>query len=334
MQTQIENRLIIFVTMKDHFKRQEENFPYSNYIDYRIFVETKNNKWSVDRRYSNFETLHNELKKKISPLPDFPEKRFFSMSDKTIQERKEHFCLYLNYILIKTNFTTNNILLEFLAIEKELIMMLLKYPTIIHRNTINNSSLINVEKKNRKSKSAKVQKNNLFISFHKSSKSNHIDEFIYSLEENKENICNNALELWQSMKKKKKWEILTRENIIKLFFGNKSTFNKNGLLYHCGNIQKNKLGSEACLDLIAKLVDYETNPDCENCVIILRMSRIEHIEKMNLESHLMSNKLLVTINAFKILKVIIANENELKIDDVLKDKSNIEKFNNFILNNE
>ena len=336
---QINNRLLFFVSIKEHTIFKEDNFPYSDYIKYNIQVETRNRKWYVFRRYKNFETLHNELQKKIHNLPKFPEKRFFSMSDCTIQERKELFSKYLNFVLSKPNFSIYIVLLDFLDIDKELILLLQKYPTTIHRNTITRDPFFKICRKI--SKSALVLKDNLSLSsYDKINESTEldkvkidkIDEFINSLELNKESICQNVKDFWHFVKKTKKLENLNREDIMKLFYGNRSCLNKNGLIFHCGNIIKNVLGSEACLDLIAKLIDYETNSDSENCIFFLKMSRIEHLEKMNLESHLRSNKPLVILNVFKILKVLINIENGPKIDDILKDKNNIEKFSSFLSN--
>ena len=332
---QKENRIFIFVSIIDHFNGVEETFPYSKFTNYRIIIETKYKKWTVDRRYKQFEELHNQMKMKISPLPKFPEKRFFSRNSNTIRERKELFSQYINYILAKINFISNNFITEFLGIDKELIAILLKCPTAICRNPLNKSSTIQDCSRARKSRSH-IHKDNLYSSFNRSeikpkieNESNHIDELLINLENNKENICQIVNEWWKLMKRKKKWESLKREDIYKLLFGN-NVLKNNGLLNHCGSINKNVLGAEACLDLVAKLIDYETNPDCENCIFFLKMSTILQIQKMNLDMHLMSNKPLVITNSFKILKALVSNEKGFKIDEILKDRNKIDIFNNFL----
>ena len=81
----------------------------------------------------------------------------------------------------------------------------------------------------------------------------------------------------------------SKNEIYKLFFGTKSPEIKNGLIYHCGRVRQNILGAQACLNLLANLLDYEKNPECENYLVIFKMFHFGNIDQINLENHLKSN---------------------------------------------
>ena len=335
-----DNKIFILVSIREHIKKEEDYFPYCSYIEYRVHVETKYRKWYVDKRYNSFQLLHEEIQRKLSPLPRFPEKRIFNMSEKIIRERKILFEEYLNYVLQKTNFITNLHILDFLRIDKELVLLLLKYPTTINRSSLT-ASQIEGKDRRRLSKSCIYKKDSKYATFLQKDTSkedddevplNHIDWFIRNLDSEKEDICENVKLFWDSLKRKKKWEHLERNDVVKLFFGSSCFINKSGLIYNCGIVDRNILGAQACLNLIAMLIDYETNPDCEMCISILKSSTVEHLEMMKLDKHLLSNKPIVILNTFKIIKVIISGDRGIKLDQLLKDKRNIDKFNNFVLN--
>ena len=335
-----DHKIFILVSIREHIKKEEDYFPYCKYIEYRVHVETKYRTWYVDKRYNNFQLLHEEIKKKYSPLPRFPEKRIFNMSEEIIRERKTLFTEYLNYVIQKTNFINNLHILDFLKIDKELVMLLLKYPTTINHKTLL-SSQIELRKLRKKSKSCLNIKDSKYATFLNKDNTyeededvplDQIDWFIRSLDSEKEEICKNVKLFWDFLKKKQKWEHLTRNDVVKLLYGSSYFLNKSGLIYNCGIVDRNILGAQACLNLIAMLIDYETNPDCEMCISILKSSKFEHFEMMKLDKHLMSNKPDVILNAFKIIKVILNEERVIKLDQLLKDKKNIEKYNYFVLN--
>jgi starvation-inducible outer membrane lipoprotein len=62
------------------------------YTLYKVVVQTKYDKWVVDRRFSEFYDLHQALKKKFpsAMYPEFPNKTLFgNMSDTVIEARKK-----------------------------------------------------------------------------------------------------------------------------------------------------------------------------------------------------------------------------------------------------
>jgi len=216
--------------------------------------------------------------------------------------------------------------------------MFLKYPSTIEINPKLTQSQIVLTKKMKKSKSAQYQKDSKFNTFIEKSKEpfeeeefiapNPVDEFVKNLEIDKENIGRNVNKFWDTLKRKNK--VLLRDDIIKLLCGNKPALNENGLIAHSGKIDENIIGSEACLGLISKLVNHETNPDCDNCINIIKMLRLEYIQKMNLEKHLTSNKPFVISNALKILRIFYNTDKGVRLDQILTEKT-IEKFNTFFM---
>ena len=240
-----EGRFFIIATITDHKVCVESTFPYSNFIEYIVILETKLKSWNFNRRYSHFEALHNDLTRKFANLPAFPEKRFFNKKDWIINERKVMLTEYLNFFLHKTNFTSNSALLEFLEIEKEFIMLLIKYPTTINNKTLNKSALIEKEELARKAKSNDKEKDILKFFFTNSKismnsfdndgfllKLNHnpIDDLINILESSREDICENVNKFWSKLKRLEVWPSFSKNDIIKLFFGSKNPKNKNGLI--------------------------------------------------------------------------------------------------------
>jgi len=159
-----------------------------------------------------------------------------------------------------------------------------------------------------------------------------VDDLINQLYSVREDMCENIQTFWDQLHSQEKG--LSRNDIIKLFFGgNKDGENsKQGLLYHCGIIDENVLGAEKCLSLVAKLVDYEMNSDCESYISALKLSKKEQIESMKLDRHLNSNKSSVITNALKIMKVLATNsERFADVKSFVKTPENIEKYVNFVL---
>ena len=341
-----EGWFIIRVIIKDYKISFESTFPYSLFVEYNVVVETKSRSWSVNRRYKQFENLHYMNKNKDTNIPPFPEKRLFKTSLNIIIERKTMLTDYLNFFLHKTNFTSNAKLLEFLEIEKEFIFIfVLKYPSKIHSKSENYLTIKEEEIMVKKAKSE--EKQNDFIKLFKKTRvcSNiqekdkneenlnfkPIDDFINRLESLREDMCQTVDKFWSDLKKQVIFPTFSKNEIYKLFFGTKSPEIKNGLIYHCGRVRQNILGAQACLNLLANLLDYEKNPECENYLVIFKLFHFGNIDQINLENHLKSNKPIVIANALKILKIVVTGDRFIDINLILKDTFNIDRYNNYIL---
>ena len=75
----------------------------------------------------------------------------------------------------------------------------------------------------------------------------------------------------------------------------------NGFLYHCGNIQNNKIGTQNCMEFLNKILSEDFNPQAETFLKIYRKSPLENIIQMELENHIIDNSNTNRINAFMIL---------------------------------
>jgi len=124
-----------------------------------------------------------------------------------------------------------------------------------------------------------------------------IDKFLEEIENN-ENITESIDNFWGFLIQQTNWPKFSRDAILRLFYGNGN--NLKGLVYHCGTLEDNYLGAEQCLRLLANLLKYEYNPDCEIFRNILRMGKVNNIIALGLKNHLRQNKF--NIDGFKILK--------------------------------
>jgi hypothetical protein len=339
-----EGKQMINIQINDHKLCSESTFPYTNFVIYKVELETKLKSWSIYRRFKNFEALHTELKKKYLNLPVFPEKKFFNLSEETINQRKRILTEYLNYFLQKTNFSVNSALLEFLELDKEFLLILIKFPSAILSRSASQKRILDKEELVRKAKSKEKEKDyfnffnkgkNLFNDLDESSilerlNYNLIDDLLNNLESSREDMCENINKFWLHLKEQENWPRFSTSDLIKLFFGNHEEIEQNGLIYYSGRVRENVLGAEACLSLICKMLDYETNPECEKCVNVFRMARTEHLQMMNLERHLKCNKPIVLNNALKLMKLVSMGEKPIDIYTIIKDPVNIDKYIHYI----
>ena len=126
-------------------------------------------------------------------------------------------------------------------------------------------------------------------------------------------------------KDKFKWYFLTEKEVKTFFNGfysNISHSRINGFLYHCGNITKNKIASEQCLEFLKKLLNDDYNPQADLFLKIYKKCNINDIMQMDLEKHILENTNAVKINAFMVLYKYIEYENDIEkaASDILKNE--------------
>ena len=85
------------------------------------------------------------------------------------------------------------------------------------------------------------------------------------------------------------------------FYSNISHMKVNGFLYHCGNIQNNKIGTQNCMEFLNKILSEDFNPQAEIFLKIFRKCPLENIIQMELENHIIDNSNTNRINAFMVL---------------------------------
>ena len=126
-------------------------------------------------------------------------------------------------------------------------------------------------------------------------------------------------------KDKFKWYFLTEKEVKTFFNGfysNISHSRINGFIYHCGNITKNKIASEQCLEFLKKLLNDDYNPQADLFLKIYKKCNINDIMQMDLEKHILENTNAVRINAFMVLYKYIEDENDIEkaASDILKNE--------------
>ena len=134
-------------------------------------------------------------------------------------------------------------------------------------------------------------RNLMDISFNKTELLFQFEYFLKNKKNNQKNKNNN-------------WFYLETDEIEIFFNGFYSRISHtkvNGFLYHCGNIQNNKIGTQKCLEFLGKILSEDFNPQADTFLKIFRRCSLENIIQMELENHIIDNSNSNRINAFMIL---------------------------------
>jgi len=137
--------------------------------------------------------------------------------------------------------------------------------------------------------------------------------------------------------KNNKWYYLETNEIGIFFNGFYSSISRvkiNGFLYHCGNIQNNKIGTQKCLEFLNKILSEDFNPQADVFLKIFRRCSLENIIQMELENHIIDNSNSNRINAFMILYKYVGSGKFMKkkIKRILMNARAEELFSNWFEN--
>ncbi len=229
----------------------KNGFFNSNFVEYIIKVKTVYKKWTIHKRYSDFEKLYLLLYKKYPYLnfPSFPPKRVFRFTDNTIEERKNKLNNFLYFINNKINIYKNPEIINFFNFDSDILEIYAKNKSMInHKNSEEDLNFVNMINNykglNRVMSSYNITENNnihlynkkiyflydenYFVSFEEFKKNNSdcntlnlyiIDEFLRNLDEQNEHIGEITKTFFNFMKCKNKWKTFSKNEIIKLFIG-------------------------------------------------------------------------------------------------------------------
>ena len=229
----------------------KNGFFNSNFVEYIIKVKTVYKKWTIHKRYSDFEKLYLLLYKKYPYLnfPSFPPKRVFRFTDNTIEERKNKLNNFLYFINNKINIYKNPEIINFFNFDSDILEIYAKNKSMInHKNSEEDLNFVNMINNykglNRVMSSYNLTDNNnihlynkktyflydenYFVSFEEFKKNNSdcntlnlyiIDEFLRNLDEQNEHIGEITKTFFNFMKCKNKWKTFSKNEIIKLFIG-------------------------------------------------------------------------------------------------------------------
>ena len=346
-------------------KQDENKFFNKNYFSYEIKLYTRYKTWTINKRYSQFIELRDQLLlKKINNIPKLPPKLYF-INEQKLNERQLGLEDFLNELFKNVNILRYPEIIDFIQCPKEILDILIYNIDYLNPNNSNAFSIINnndnnfycslakmnfVDKNNEKnnkvmdSQGDEISKGTIVIQeflrnlgntpFNKTELLFQFEYFLLNEDNNDDNI-NNNISNSKKNKNKFKWYFLTEDEIETFFNGFYSHISHtkiNGFLYHCGNINNNKLASTQCLQFLKKLLSDDYNPQADMFLKIYKRCNINNIIQMELENHIIKNTNTIRINAFFVLyKYLEDDEDEYDIEKEIKKILKNEKAENLFL---
>ncbi len=331
--------------------------PFFKYVEYKITLKTNKKNWEIKKRFKDFDQLHKKLSKSIKNLPKLPQKTIFK-SDKILNDRKIQLQKYLTNLLRRHDVYNHDLIFDFIELKKE--DYLLMNDNLDDENSSSERSPLYspcrrssiyafktvIELKN---KEETIINDNFYYSFlnldtedsrKEAQRANTakklVNDFLNDLNSIKKNknkslIIDKFREEFLFNNYKRKNFAFKNEDIYKLFFGDKAT-KISGLLFHCGDIEKNSLGAESCVEFLSNLVDFEYNLESEFFINILRLGKLDVFKQMNLNFHLDSGKPNLFLSCCRLIRVILNEEKNITFDSLLsQDDLIIERVNNYFL---
>ena len=88
-------------------------------IFFNLQLEAKDNKWYVEKRFSEFDQLYNGLKNTYHSLPVLPKKSYlFKMTDKDLDARRLGLEDFLRKIIVRNDLMNSELVKQFLQLDK------------------------------------------------------------------------------------------------------------------------------------------------------------------------------------------------------------------------
>ena len=98
-------------------------------VYYAIELESDDNKWYIEKRFSEFDNLMKELKNYHS-LPALPGKSFFKMNDKELENRRKGLETFLQKIVTRNDLMNSDPIKFFLQLDKNASEMMVNPPKL------------------------------------------------------------------------------------------------------------------------------------------------------------------------------------------------------------
>lgn len=100
-------------------------------IFFNIQLEAKDNKWYIEKRFSEFDQLYNGLKNIYHSLPILPKKSYlFKMTDKDLESRRAGLEEFLRKIIVRNDLTNSELVKQFLQLDKNASEMMVNPPKL------------------------------------------------------------------------------------------------------------------------------------------------------------------------------------------------------------
>ena len=108
-----------------------ENKAEKGAVFFNVNLEVKENKWYVEKRFSEFDNLYNGLKDSYHSLPQLPKKSFlFKMSEKELDQRRQGLEDFLRKIIIRDDVMNSEVVKQFLQLDKNASEMMVNPPKL------------------------------------------------------------------------------------------------------------------------------------------------------------------------------------------------------------
>lgn len=109
----------------------QESKTEANTIFFTLLLEAKDNKWYIEKRFSEFDSLFKALKNSYHSLPLLPNKTYlFKMTEKDLEVRREGLEEFLRKIIIRNDLMNSELVKQFLQLDKNASEMMVNPPKL------------------------------------------------------------------------------------------------------------------------------------------------------------------------------------------------------------
>lgn len=119
----------------------KENKTDSNAVYFSVELESDENKWFVEKRFSEFDNLVKAIKTSYHGVPELPQKSFlFKMSDKDLDRRRKGLEEFLQKIVVRNDLMNCDAVKSFLQLDKNASEMMVNPPKLNFEYAIDGQS--------------------------------------------------------------------------------------------------------------------------------------------------------------------------------------------------
>ena len=212
---------------------------HSDYAEYSLKIETDYAKWTLKKRYDEFNKLNSKLIDRIPEMKKlFPPKRLFKSTDELICERIKSFTKYFNYLFCNINIFLIDELLSFISLKREIVLLFIKKYNMLN---ISEENAVLISLKNAYNRLGELEEKKI-----QNSRKNQNNDEILNILENEKNYYNSILKYEQKRQISFSWDEPPDQTpnlfVVKEFLNNLSekTENKTKIIQSFENFYKNE----------------------------------------------------------------------------------------------
>ena len=212
---------------------------HSDYAEYSLKIETDYAKWTLKKRYDEFNKLNSKLIDRIPEMKKlFPPKRLFKSTDELICERIKSFTKYFNYLFCNINIFLIDELLSFISLKREIVLLFIKKYNMLN---ISEENEVLVSLKNAYNRLGELEEKKI-----QNSRKNQNNDEILNILEDEKNYYNSILKYEQKRQISFSWDEPPDQTpnlfVVKEFLNNLSekTENKTKIIQSFENFYKNE----------------------------------------------------------------------------------------------